>query len=393
MSRQSSWLHQWGFSSGDDNPVAAYIHIPFCRHRCGYCNFSLLANRADLFERFLNSLEREVSEIEEPRPVQTLFLGGGTPSLLPLPLLERLLLFLKTWLPLSGPSMATEWSIEANPLDITDSFCRLCVQHGIDRISIGGQSFHPDKLRVLERDHTPELLISAIETAQEYFKSVSLDLIFAAPGELVSDWKLDVQRAIELDVDHISTYGLTFEKGAKFWSQKEKGLLRPATEETELQMYSDAITRLTSSGYEHYEVSNFAKPANECRHNQVYWEGAHWWAFGPGAARFLGSTRSVNHRGTLGYMKRIESGSCPIEEAERLDENQLLRERFVFGMRQRKGVDFDRLSSSGNASTIQSIAESVERHIELGWMERVGSRIRLTLPGLMVSDGLWEDYL
>ncbi|MCU0715986.1 MAG: radical SAM family heme chaperone HemW [Pirellula sp.] len=398
----SDSLDAWGWSEGADLPASAYIHIPFCHHRCGYCNFTLLANRSDLYDRFLDALEKELSGLLISRPVQTVFLGGGTPSILPPPQSIRLLAMLGRWLPITSRSNSdrdkvakylTEFSIEANPLDVTTDFCKRCKDHGIDRVSIGGQSFQPNKLQHLERDHSPADLRRAIETAKEHFNRVSVDLIFGAPGETLEDWCCDLDAVIAAEIDHVSTYGLTYEKGAKFWSLRKKGILDPVSEESELMMYEEAIDRLTCAGFEHYEVSNFSKPGEECIHNQAYWEGRPWWAFGPSAARFVGNRRSVNHRGTIEYMKRIESDRSPIEESEDLDEDQRLRERFVFGMRQRKGVSWDDWKVSGPASTVDFIDGLIQQHIENGWMQRVGGRVALTRRGLMVSDSLWSEYL
>lgn len=398
----SDSLDAWGWSEGADLPASAYIHIPFCHHRCGYCNFTLLANRSDLYDRFLDALEKELSGLLISRPVQTVFLGGGTPSILPPPQSIRLLAMLGRWLPITSRSNSvrdkvakylTEFSIEANPLDVTTDFCKRCKDHGIDRVSIGGQSFQPNKLQHLERDHSPADLRRAIETAKEHFNRVSVDLIFGAPGETLEDWCCDLDAVIAAEIDHVSTYGLTYEKGAKFWSLREKGILDPVSEESELRMYEEAIDRLTCAGFEHYEVSNFSKPGEECIHNQAYWEGRPWWAFGPSAARFVGNRRSVNHRGTIEYMKRIESDRSPIEESEDLDEDQRLRERFVFGMRQRKGVSWDDWKVSGPAATVDFIDGLIQQHIENGWMQRVGGRVALTRRGLMVSDSLWSEYL
>ncbi len=227
----SDSLDAWGWSEGADLPASAYIHIPFCHHRCGYCNFTLLANRSDLYDRFLDALEKELSGLLISRPVQTVFLGGGTPSILPPPQSIRLLAMLGRWLPITSRSNSdrdkvakylTEFSIEANPLDVTTDFCKRCKDHGIDRVSIGGQSFQPNKLQHLERDHSPADLRRAIETAKEHFNRVSVDLIFGAPGETLEDWCCDLDAVIAAEIDHVSTYGLTYEKGAKFWSLRKK---------------------------------------------------------------------------------------------------------------------------------------------------------------------------
>lgn len=384
-------LKDWGWSETAPIPVSAYIHVPFCAQRCGYCNFSLLANRSDLFERYLWALEVELSALLEPRPVQTLFLGGGTPSILPRELTERMLSILTRWLPLQGEHR--EWSIEANPIDITRERLELWKAYGIERVSLGGQSFNSHKLATLERDHSPEQLRAAIDMAKQTMDSVSLDLIFAAPNETLPTWERDLATAIECDVDHLSTYGLTYEKGAKFWGQRERNQLRTVSEEDELAMYALAIDTLSGSGYEHYEISNFAKPGHACRHNQTYWKGNSWWAFGPSAARYVGDVRSVNHRSTLAYLRRIEAGDSPVDERELLSPSQKIRERFVFGMRQIAGIDWSELASQADVETRDAIASKIGEHVEAGWMQRVGDRVRLTQSGLFLSDSLWHHYL
>lgn len=383
-------LDDWGWSETAESPIAAYVHVPFCRQRCGYCNFSLLANRDDLFDRYLVAIERELAWLESPRPVSSIFLGGGTPSILAPAQMERLLASLQKWLPLSEIG---EWSMEANPLDIHMESLRHWRALGVHRLSIGGQSFQADKLLRLERDHSPLQLHRAIEEAQSVMDSVSLDLIFAAPNETLASWVRDVETAIACNLDHLSTYGLTFEKGARFWSLRQKNQLETIPEELELAMYLHAIEALTAAGWEHYEISNFAKPNHRCKHNQAYWNGDSWWAFGPSAARYVGGVRSVNHRGTMAYLRLVESHRTPIDERELLDADQQLRERFVFGMRQLQGVPWSQWQTSASDATRQSIDRTLTKHIESGWIQRDGDRVRLTRQGLVLSDGLWHEYL
>ena len=385
-----NWLQQWGWVENQPSPSAAYVHIPFCHHRCGYCNFSLLANREDLYDRFLNALETELSELKQPMKVETIFLGGGTPSILPKLQMVRLFSMLNYWLPISPSG---EYSMETNPLDVTDEFCRQIKSLGINRLSIGGQSFQSEKLLRLERDHTPKQFAAAVKLATQHFSSISIDLIFAAPKETLADWQFDLKTAIGLGVQHISTYGLTFEKGARFWGMRERNEIDSLSEELELDMYKEAIGSLCNHGFEHYEISNFAKAGHTCRHNQNYWLGNPWWAFGPSAARYVCGNRSVNHRGTIEYIRRIEQNRCPVDEFEKLTPEQMVREKFVFGMRQLAGVNWQSLQSEADATTCKSIDATIQRHIEAGWMRLDGANIRLSREGLFISDALWSEYL
>jgi len=222
-------------------PRAAYIHVPFCSHRCGYCNFTVLAGRDDLIERYLTALERELACLGHAREVDTLFLGGGTPTHPSPQQLDRLLSIVLAWFPLAP---GAEFSVEANPSDVDEARMNVLVSHGVSRISLGGQSFDSAKLATLQRDHDANTITQAVDRIREAAMSVSLDLIFAAPNETLDTWRHDLSSAMRLPLDHISTYGLTFEQGARFWSQRRKGELSAVDDETERRMYTEAIDQL-----------------------------------------------------------------------------------------------------------------------------------------------------
>ncbi len=190
--------------------------MPFCAHRCGYCNFTLVAGRDDLIDGYLEAIGSELAWLGSPRPVETLFFGGGTPTQLPAGRLARLIETARRWFLLSD---AFELSIEANPADVTDDGLAQLAQLGVSRISLGGQSFNQAKLSRLERDHTPEQLSAAVTIARRWMRSVSVDLIFGVPGESLAVWQRDLETALSLAPDHVSTYGLTFERGTTFWSR------------------------------------------------------------------------------------------------------------------------------------------------------------------------------
>lgn len=370
-------------------PKAAYVHVPFCHSRCPYCSFTVIANRMDLVDRYVEAVTRELTTLGSPKPVNTIFIGGGTPTLLPRESMMQLCEVIRRWLPLANDG---EWSIEANPQDIDPTLCRLLRDQGINRISLGGQSFDMAKLKMLGRDHTGDQLARSIDIASQWFDEVSVDLIFGVPGEDMEVWRSDLGTAISLGVSHLSTYGLTYEKGSHYWSQLQKGQILAVAEEVELEMYLYAIATLTQNGMIHYEVSNFANPGSECMHNQTYWQGDSWLGFGPGAAAYVDSTRTVNHRSTLKYLQRMETGLSPIAESQTLDWSTRTRERFIFGMRQLKGVDWSTLVNAGEPDAIEAIAQQIPKHIELGFLEWNQGYIRLTPQGLPISDSLWLDY-
>ncbi len=371
-------------------PRSAYIHVPFCAHRCGYCNFTLIAGRDDLIEGYLNALARELSGLEHPRPVDTLFLGGGTPTHLAAEQLDRLLQLVRRWFELSPGG---EFSVEANPIDVTaDRVARLAAA-GVTRLSLGAQSFAATKLRVLERDHAAHHVNRAVELARPAFESVSLDLIFAAPGETLADWRGDLDNALRLAPDHVSTYGLTYEKGTSYWSRRDRGELANLPEETERAMYEAAIDALTAAGYEHYEVSNFSRPGRRCRHNEVYWLGGTFYAAGPGAAGFEQGERRINHRSTTTWMRRVLAGEDAVAERETLSPEERLRERLVFGLRRIEGVDLAALSEEFDLDTSKLIRTPLEKLLRYGLISLAGNQLRLTREGLMVSDSVVGEFL
>lgn len=413
-----------------DTPRSAYLHVPFCRHRCGYCNFTLVAGRDDLIEDYLRALEIELSWLEVPRPVETLFLGGGTPSHLPPRELERLLALATKWFPaairragqaglasadppestprcggsaLARPTLRVgarslthptfEFSIEANPIDLDAERTKVLAAAGVTRVSLGIQSFDDRKLAVLERDHRRREIEQAFAAARSFASSVSLDLIFAAPGETLADWRRDLESAIALAPDHISTYGLTFEKGTAFWSRKSHGTLSPAAEDLEAQMYELAIDTLAAAGYEHYEVSNFARPGHRCRHNEVYWTGGSYFAAGPGASRHIAGRRETNHKSTTTYIRRVLAGKSPVAESEELSAEDRARERLVFGLRRLEGIAIGEFARETGFDIDTLGGPALSQFVSQGLLERTPNHLRLTRRGLLVSDALWPELL
>jgi oxygen-independent coproporphyrinogen-3 oxidase len=364
--------------------------VPFCVHRCGYCNFTVVAGRDDQIDAYLAALARELSWLGEPREVDTLFLGGGTPTHLPPDQLRRLLTLARTWFPLAPEY---EWSIEANPADLDAARAEVLAEAGVTRISLGVQSFAPAKLRLLERDHGPPEIERSFALARQHARSVSLDLIFGVPGETLASWQADLRAALALRPDHVSTYGLTFERGTTFWGRLERGDLARLDEELERAMYAEAIDTLAAAGFEHYEVSNFARPGHRCRHNEVYWAAEGYYAAGPGAARYVGGRREVNHRSTTTWLRRVMAGESPVAESETLSPENRAREALVLGLRRLEGVRRSDFHHRTRFALDDLAGRQLKRHVELGLLADDGERIRLTREGLFVSDSLWPDYL
>ncbi len=387
---------------------SAYVHVPFCSHRCGYCNFTLIAGRADLVPSYLDALGRELElTLDEASEVETLFLGGGTPSFLSVSELERLFELLNHWLPTTS---SAEVSCEVNPLDCRPAKLEMLRAAGVNRISIGGQSFSARKLSVLQRDHSPDELRKAIATCQQYFDRISLDLIFAAPEESLEEWRADLMAAVESGVTHLSTYGLTVEKGSMFFGRVQKGELAELDSDLQRELYEHTIDYLTNQDWTHYEVSNFALGEQQCRHNQAYWLGQYWWGFGPGAASFLPAktgedsgaiaVRAVNHQSTTLYLQRFTEAQAHSAiqtfktDSESLSNEDYIRERVVFGLRRLVGVNLKELDQEFECNVAEMFEPVLTEYLKQGWLSLDESRqLSLTQAGLFISDGLWPDLL
>jgi oxygen-independent coproporphyrinogen III oxidase len=260
-------------------------------------------------------------------------------------------------------------------------------------LSLGGQSFREEKLRLLERDHDARQIERAVNLARGAGMQLAFDLIFATPGETIEQWADDLDTAIRIRPDHISTYGLTFERGTAFWTRQHRGELAEADEELQRGMYALAIDRLTAAGFEHYEVSNFAMPGCRSRHNQTYWSGDGYYAFGPGAASYVGGVRETNIRSTTKYLKRVLEGDSAIEEREMLLPEERARELLVFGLRRLAGVSRKDFTARTGYAIEDLVAAPLRKYVDLEMLCDDGDVVRLTREGLFVSDAMWPEML
>ncbi len=391
-----------------EEPRAAYVHIPFCAHHCGYCDFAVIAGADHLMRDYLQALACELRQLEHPRPVQTLFLGGGTPTYLPTPLLEELLSHLKRWLPLApepealggtadASQAAIEFSVEATPESLDPDKLALLRAYGVTRLSIGVQSFRSESLQALERRHTSTQAEQVVAWAKDAGFVVSLDLIFAIPGTTLADWAADVERALVLHPEHLSTYGLTYEKGTPLWKRWQRGQVQAVPEEVECEMYAYAIDRLTSVGFEHYEISNFALPGYRCRHNETYWANEAYYGFGAGAVRYVGGCREGNVRDTRQYIQRLMRGQSVTIYREQLPLWERACETLAVQLRRRRGVDRLAFYEQTGVTVDELAGGAIRQFQEEGLLEEEGTVLRLTRRGLFVADAviaqLWAAVL
>ena len=371
-----------------------YVHIPFCASRCSYCDFFSTLRLADVGHDYVEAVIAEarlrMGELHD-EPVKTLYLGGGTPSQLPIPLLERLVQGLRDTFGLSG---LEEFTVEANPDDVTPEWCAALLPLGVNRVSMGVQTFEDDILRFIGRRHTARQAVEAVSRLRDVgINNISIDLIFGLPGQTVASWTDSVRQAIALKPQHISAYGLTYEEGTRLWRQRECGEVREVPEEQCLEMYRILVDELRSSGYEHYEISNFALPGYHARHNSSYWDSTPYLGLGAAAHSYDGRVRRYNPHDLQQYISAVMAGSVACEQEE-LSQWERYDECVMLGLRTARGVNADRLRMVFGDAAWRYFVNEASRHIERGHLHVVdGNRYVLTRDGIMLSDTVIRDLM
>jgi oxygen-independent coproporphyrinogen-3 oxidase len=371
-------------------PRAAYVHVPFCAHHCGYCDFAIAVGHDDLIDRYLDALATEIATLGTPQPVDTVFLGGGTPTHLDARQLQRLLGLLRRWLPLKS---GHEFTVEANPDTIEVEKVKVMAEHGVTRVSLGAQSFHRGTLAVLDRGHAPDDVPRAVEWVRQHIGQVSLDLIFGAPGQTLADWQEDLQRALALEPDHVSTYGLTYEKGTPLWKRRQRGEVRALDEDAELALYDCSIDTLGAAGFEHYEISNFALPGRRSRHNQVYWANEAYFGFGMGAARYVNCRRETNTRDLQTYIRKVLAGESAAFQSEELSSWERARETMAVQLRRAEGIARAAFQRQTDHELDAIAGPGIAGLVDLGLLDDDGRRVCLTRRGKYVADAVIERLL
>jgi putative oxygen-independent coproporphyrinogen III oxidase len=333
-----------------------YVHVPFCARRCSYCDFAIAVRRTVPVRDYLDALEREASSIAIEGVPVTVYLGGGTPSLIGgdgVAAVARI----------AGAAPDTvEFTVEANPDDVTPAAAAAWVASGVNRLSIGAQSFHAGVLAWMHRTHEAATIGQAVRTARAAgIANLSLDLIFALPGELRRDWRADLERAVALEPDHISLYGLTVESGTALARWIERGASHAADERCYEEEYLEAHEHLAATGYQFYEVSNAARPGREAVHNRAYWRLAPYIGLGPSAHSFDGASRWWNEPAYARWIRRVREQGSAVAGREVLDDAQRRLERLYLGLRTADGVEL------GDPEWDIQLRECAETWVRQGW--------------------------
>ena len=359
--------------------AGVYIHIPFCKKRCLYCDFfstTLLERRTEYVETLLKEIQARKDEAHEP--IRTIYLGGGTPSTLEANDIWRILEAV-------GTDEAQEITMEMNPGDASLPYLHAIRSAGVNRLSIGIQSFQDPLLALIGRRHNAAQAIEAVKMAQQAgFDNLSIDLMYALPTQTIRQWQADIQTALQLRIQHISCYGLMYEEGTPLTQQMEAGTLEAIDEETENAMYDELCNRLKTNSFVHYEVSNFALPDYEAKHNSSYWNGTPYIGIGAGAHSYIGHVRSWNPDSLNAYMDGINNGTL-VRESETLTDKDLYNERIMLGLRTNQGI------SGAIPVQLRSVIGS---KIQQGLLRQTDDhRIVATQQGIHILNRIIEDLM
>ena len=369
-----------------------YLHIPFCASRCSYCDF-YKETKQDERLAFLRALETELcsrrSELPEGALVEHIYLGGGTPSQLSIPELERLFDTIWRHYPIAEGG---EITIECNPDDVTPDYARGLAQLPTNRVSMGVQSFHEADLRFLSRRHSAEQVTAAVDALRsEGLTNLSLDLIYGLPRQTEELWEANIARFLELDVPHLSAYHLIYEEGTALMRLLQAGKVQAVDEEASLRFFELLIQRLKAAGYEHYEISNFARPGCYAQHNTGYWQGVPYLGFGPSAHSYDGARRrSYNVASLRDYMAGMERGARDYEE-ELLGEQELQHEYILTRMRTQWGIVYADYAERFGEPALSALHRAAAPYLAAGRLTDTGGVLRLTEHGVFVSDGILAD--
>ena len=370
-------------------PSAAYVHIPFCTQICYYCDFSKVFIKNQPVDAYLEHLIQETRSYEIGK-LRTLYIGGGTPTALS----AQQLAYLLTELPkVMDLSEVEEFTIEANPGDLDPDKIAVLKESQVNRVSLGVQTFDNKMLKKIGRSHQEQDIYDNIRhLKQAGFDNISIDLIYALPGQTMDQVKENVAKAIDLDIPHMSLYSLILENHTVFMNRMRRGKLPLPKEELEAEMFEYIIEELEKAGFEHYEISNFSKPGFESRHNLVYWDNAEYYGLGAGASGYVDGIRYKNHGPIRHYLEAVEAGKARITE-EHLTLEEKMEEELFLGLRKKTGVSKARFEEKFGVSFDQRYGQVVANLTEQGLLVPDDKQVRMTKRGLFLGDTVAEKFI
>ena len=376
-------------------PLGLYIHIPYCIHKCGYCDFNSHPIKQDEMDHYIDALVVEMKHYAKiytnTNIIKTIFLGGGTPTTLNPFQLERIL---KECVNEFTIASNAEITIEANPATVGIELMKSIRTMGYNRISIGVQSFDKAELKLLDRAHGPKEIHSTVDCARKAgFDNLSLDLMFAVPNQSLSSWENNLNKALEKNPEHLSTYNLTIEQGTAFSKLQSNGKLIMPDDDHQLELYKKTIERLTKKGFHHYEISNFAHQGKECKHNITYWENKNTLGLGAGASSYMNGTRFKNINLPAHYIRQVKEKKIAVEHSETLELRQAMGETIMLGLRLLQGISIHQFEKRFQISFIKLFRNIISalKEKELVIIEK--DYLRLSQKGLFWADSVTLEFI
>ncbi len=370
--------------------ASLYVHIPFCETKCPYCDFNSFAIEGCDVDSYLDALRLEMDARGVPRDPKTVFIGGGTPTVVEPEQLDR---YLGDIVARLKPDSSREFTVEANPGSLTPEKVAVLRAHGVNRVSLGAQALQPHHLRTLGRVHEVDDVEQALGFVRDGgIDRVNLDFIYGIPGMRREEWIETLEQAIAWDPGHLSCYALIYEPGTEFTRRRRRGEMRAIEEEEELFLFRWTERRLRQAGYERYEISNFARPGLACQHNVNYWRNASYAGFGAGAFAFLEGLRSGNERRLARYEALVREGGDPTVTQERLGDEDAARETVAFGLRMAEGVDLEEVGRRYGVDANALFGANARTLRQAGLVE-LEPRLRLTHRGWRVADSIASEFL
>ncbi|HHD4299297.1 TPA: radical SAM family heme chaperone HemW [Streptococcus pyogenes] len=370
-------------------PTSAYVHIPFCTQICYYCDFSKVFIQNQPVDAYLRALIQEFDSYGI-RDLKTLYIGGGTPTAITAKQLEYLLNHLERNLNLDD---LEEFTIEANPGDLTPEKIAVLQRSAVNRISLGVQTFNNKQLKQIGRSHNEEQIYSTIANLKAAgFHNISIDLIYALPGQTLDQVKENVAKALALDIPHLSLYSLILEHHTVFMNKMRRGKLNLPTEDLEAEMFEYIISEMEANGFEHYEISNFTKPGFESRHNLMYWDNVEYFGCGAGASGYLNGIRYQNRVPIQHYLKAVEAENARLNE-EVLRKEEMMEEELFLGLRKKTGVSIQRFQEKFGMPFEERYGNIVRELQNQGLLVKDDAFVRMTKKGLFLGDSVAERFI
>ncbi|HGD0122292.1 TPA: radical SAM family heme chaperone HemW [Streptococcus agalactiae] len=370
-------------------PTSAYVHIPFCTQICYYCDFSKVFIKNQPVDAYLQALIREFRSYDITE-LRTLYIGGGTPTSISAVQLDYLLTELSRDLNLNT---LEEFTIEANPGDLTVDKIEVLQKSAVNRVSLGVQTFNDKHLKRIGRSHNEAQIYSTIDALKTAgFQNISIDLIYALPGQTMDDVRSNVAKALSLNIPHLSLYSLILEHHTVFMNKMRRGKLHLPTEDLEAEMFEYIISEMERNGFEHYEISNFTKPGFESHHNLMYWDNVEYYGVGAGASGYLDGIRYRNRGPIQHYLKGVSEGNARLSE-EVLSKNEMMEEELFLGLRKKEGVSIGKFEQKFGTSFEKRYGQIVQELQSDGLLKENNGFIQMTKKGLFLGDTVAEKFI